>query len=88
MLSLAACQRGPRAQSRQHKGGVRTSDEVPEGQREGASREHNLQADELVAARVQLDIDELLRVLNVFPCIAYRTGFKIADFDSDSSGVR
>lgn len=54
--------------------GKHTSDQVPEGQREGGAGEHDLQPDQPVAAAVQLDVDVLLRVLDVLACSASGLG--------------
>lgn len=45
-----------------------TCDEVPQRKRECAGGEDDLQPDQAVSARVQLNVDVLLRVLDVFPC--------------------
>lgn len=49
-------------------GRARTADEGEDSEGEGAGGENDLQADEAVAAAVQLDVDVLLRVLYVLPC--------------------
>jgi hypothetical protein len=53
--------------------GVHTRHKAPHRQREGAGGEDDLQADETVAARVQVDGAVLLRVLDVLACMAKKS---------------